>query len=195
LTRPRWRTGCRCWTQDPRARAVIERVGAISGWAARDAGGAGAGLGLAFARYKNVAAYAAVVVKVTVAESVRLDGVWAVADAGLAVNPNGVRNQLEGGCVQGASWALKEAVKLDQHGIASLDWESYPILKFSEVPEIVAEIIDRPDEPTLGVGGCTVGPTAAAIGNAVAHALGRRIHDMPLTRDRVMATLLADEAG
>jgi len=179
----------------PRAQAVIERVAEISGWAARDAGGAGEGLGLAFAQYKNVAAYAAVVVKVTVAESVRLDGVWAVADAGLAVNPNGVRNQLEGGCVQGASWALKEAVKLDAGGIASRDWDSYPILKFSEIPDIVAEIIDCPDEPTLGVGECTVGPTAAAIGNAVAHALGRRIHDMPLTRDRVMATLLADEAG
>lgn len=180
---------------DPRARAVIERAAEISGWAARDAGGSGRGLGIGFARYKNVAAYAAVVVKVTVEESVKLDGVWAVADAGLAVNPNGVRNQLEGGCVQGASWALKEAVKLDARGIASLDWEGYPILRFSDLPDIQAEIIDRPDDPTLGVGECTVGPTAAAIGNAVAHALGRRINDMPLTRDRVMAALLADEAG
>jgi len=176
--------------RDERARAVIERAAALSSWPQRGAGGEGQGLGIAFARYKNVAAYAAVAVAVTVDESVRLDRMWAVADAGLAVNPDGVRNQLEGGCVQGASWALKEEVKVDGAGIVSTDWDSYPILRFSEVPEIEAEILDRPEQPTLGVGECTVGPTAAAIGNAVAHALGRRIQDMPLTRERVMATLL-----
>ena len=178
--------------EDARARAVIERAAEMANWRGRGPGGDGRGLGIGFARYKNIAAYAAVVVAVTVEEAVRLEGIWAVADAGLAVNPDGVRNQLEGGCVQGASWALKEEVKLDGPGIASLDWDSYPILRFSEIPEIEAEIIDRPNQPTLGVGECTVGPTAAAIGNGVAHALGRRIHDMPLTRERVMAALLND---
>ena len=76
-------------------------------------------------------------------------------------------------------------------GITSLDWERYPILRFSEVPEISTTLTGTPHDPSLGVGECSVGPTAAAIGNAVAHALGVRIHDMPLTRDRIMAALLA----
>jgi CO/xanthine dehydrogenase Mo-binding subunit len=106
------------------------------------------------------------------------------------VNPDGARNQLEGGIVQATSWALKEQVRLDEHGIASLDWDGYPILRFSEVPDMQVELVPDAGNPSLGVGECTVGPTAAAIGNAVAHALGVRIHDMPLTRDRIMAALL-----
>jgi CO/xanthine dehydrogenase Mo-binding subunit len=106
------------------------------------------------------------------------------------VNPDGARNQLEGGIVQAVSWTLKEQVRMDEQGIATLDWASYPILRFSEVPEMQVEFVDGASNPSLGVGECTVGPTAAAIGNAVAHALGARIHDMPLTRERVMATLL-----
>ncbi|MGZ0188494.1 MAG: molybdopterin cofactor-binding domain-containing protein [Alphaproteobacteria bacterium] len=178
--------------EDSRARAVLERTAALADWPSKGAGGDGKGLGIAFARYKNIAAYAAVAVAVTVDEEVRLDQIWTVADAGLAINPNGIRNQLEGGCVQGASWALKEAVQVEGNVITSLDWDTYPILRFSDVPDIHAELIENRDDPALGVGECTVGPTAAAIGNAVAYALGRRIDDMPLTRDRVMATLLAE---
>ena len=72
----------------------------------------------------------------------------------------------------------------------SIDWETYPVLKFSEVPEIDIELITRKDEVPLGVGEATAGPTAAAIGNAVSHALGVRIRDLPMTRERIMATLL-----
>jgi len=85
---------------------------------------------------------------------------------------------------------LKEEVKMEGDGITSLDWESYPILKFSEIPEIDTIIMHNPDMPTLGMGECTFGPTAAAIGNAVAHALGTRIRDMPLSRERIAAALL-----
>ena len=120
----------------------------------------------------------------------KVDRVWALADAGLVVNPDGARNQLEGGIVQAVSWTLKEQVTFDEHGIASVDWERYPILKFSELPEIEAELVEPDGNPSLGVGECTVGPTAAAIGNAVAHALGVRINDMPLTRERIMSALL-----
>jgi CO/xanthine dehydrogenase Mo-binding subunit len=175
---------------EPRARRVIEAVAARADWKSRGPAGTGKGLGLAFARYKNRAAYAAVVAAVTVQETVRVDRVWAVVDAGLVVNPDGARNQLEGGIVQAVSWTLKEQVRLDEQGIASRDWDSYPILKFSEVPEMQVELVDGAGNPSIGVGECTVGPTAAAIGNAVTHALGVRIHDMPLTRDRVMAALL-----
>ncbi|HLM12335.1 MAG TPA: molybdopterin cofactor-binding domain-containing protein [Reyranella sp.] len=175
---------------EPRARRLVELVAERAGWASRGPSGAGRGLGLAVARYKNRAAYAAVVAAVTVQETVKVDRVWCVADAGLVVNPDGARNQLEGGIVQAVSWTLKEQVKLDAGGIASRDWESYPILRFSEVPEMQVEFVDGAGNPTLGVGECTVGPTAAAIGNAVNHALGVRICDMPLTRERIMAALL-----
>jgi CO/xanthine dehydrogenase Mo-binding subunit len=175
---------------EKRARRILELVAERANWNARGAGGSGQGLGLAMARYKNRAAYAAVVAAVTVRETVKVDRVWCVADAGLVVNPDGARNQLEGGIVQAVSWTLKEEVKLDAQGIASRDWDSYPILRFSEVPDMDVEFVDAAGNPPLGVGECTVGPAAAAIGNAVAHALGVRIHDMPLTRERVMAALL-----
>ena len=175
---------------DKRARRLIELVAERANWTARGPSGTGKGLGLAFARYKNRAAYAAVAASVTVQETVKVDRVWCVADAGLVVNPDGARNQLEGGIIQAVSWTLKEQVKLDGEGIASRDWESYPILRFTEVPEMKVEFVDGAGNPTLGVGECTVGPTAAAIGNAVNHALGVRIHDMPFTRDRVMEALL-----
>jgi CO/xanthine dehydrogenase Mo-binding subunit len=175
---------------EPRARRLVELVAERSNWSARGPAGSGKGLGLAFARYKNRAAYAAVAAAVTVQETVKVDRVWAVVDAGLVVNPDGARNQLEGGIVQAVSWTLKEQVKLGEQGIASLDWEGYPILRFGEVPEMMVELVDGAGNPSLGVGECTVGPTAAAIGNAVAHALGVRIHDMPLTRERIMAALL-----
>ena len=119
-----------------------------------------------------------------------MDRIWCVADAGLVVNPDGACNQLEGGIVQAVSWTLKEQVRLDDQGIASRDWDSYPILRFSEIPEMQVEFVDGAGTPALGVGECSVGPTAAAIGNAVAHALGVRLHDMPLTRERIMAALL-----
>jgi nicotinate dehydrogenase subunit B len=85
---------------------------------------------------------------------------------------------------------LKEQVRMEGDGVTSLDWAGYPILRFSEVPEISTEIIHAPDLPTLGMGEATFGPTAAAIGNAVAHALGTRIREMPLTRERIAAALL-----
>jgi nicotinate dehydrogenase subunit B len=176
---------------DARARAVVEHVARISGWQAGLPSGTGRGRGIAFARYKNIAAYAAVVAEVAVDESVRLDRVWCAADAGLVINPDGAINQLEGGIIHGASWALKEGVRLDTAGISSRDWESYPVLRFSEVPEVTVELVDPAmDRPCLGVGEAAGGPTVAAIGNAVAHALGARLHDLPLTRERVMAALL-----
>ncbi len=174
---------------NPRARAVIERAAAMSGWSGRLPGGTGRGWGIGFAQYKNRSAYAAVVAEVEVEREVRLRRVWCAADGGLVISPDGARNQVEGGIVQAASFALKEQVRLDAQGISSRDWDSYKILRFSEVPTIAVELIGTPDQPSLGMGECSIGPTAAAIGNAVAHALGTRIRDMPFTRERVAATL------
>jgi CO/xanthine dehydrogenase Mo-binding subunit len=176
---------------DARGRAVVEHAARLSGWEAGTPTGTGRGRGIGFARYKNLAAYAAVVAEVEVDQCVRLLRVWCAADAGLVINPDGAINQLEGGIIQGASWALKEGVRLDGNGISSRDWESYPVLRFSEVPEVTVELVGQAvDHPPLGVGEASGGPTVAAIGNAVAHALGARIRDLPLTRDRVMAALL-----
>jgi nicotinate dehydrogenase subunit B len=175
---------------DRRARLLIENVAGRCGWASRGPAGTGRGLGLAWSRYKNKAAYACVAVELDVDQDISLRRVWCAADAGLVINPDGARNQLEGGIVHAASMTLKEQVTLDGDGITSLDWSLYPIMKFSEVPEIDTVIIHNPDQPTLGMGECTFGPTAAAIGNAVAHALGVRIRDMPLTRERIAAALV-----
>ncbi|HEX3882077.1 MAG TPA: molybdopterin cofactor-binding domain-containing protein [Stellaceae bacterium] len=176
---------------DPRARAVIERVAKMAGWQPGASGGNGKGRGVAFAQYKNRAAYCAVVADVEVDESVRVTDVWCACDGGLIVSPDGAVNQLEGGIIMGASWALKEGVRLDSEGIASRDWESYPILRFTEVPDIAVELVDPlVDRPPLGVGEASGGPTVAAIGNAVAQALGTRIRDLPMSRERVMAALL-----
>ena len=183
--------------KDARARAVIEAVAARAQWqtdaqtdARPDAQGDGSsGCGIAFARYKNIGNYVAVIVRVRVAETIRLEHVFAAIDCGRVVNPDGVINQAEGGIVQAASWTLKEQLRFDRTRITSRSWEDYPILTFSEVPRIETVLLDRPDEAWLGVGEGMVGPTAAAIGNAVANALGVRLYDLPMTRERVIAAL------
>jgi len=180
---------------DHRARRVIERVAAMAKWseseADADRGQAHRGKGIGFAQYKNRAAYAAVIVELEVEDSIRLLRAWCAADAGLVVNPDAVINQLEGGIVQSASWVLKEQVRFDNASAGPIDWESYPVLRFSEVPEIAVELVESDSDLPLGVGEATAGPTAAAIGNAVSRALGIRLRDLPLTRERIMAKLLA----
>lgn len=175
---------------DPRGRRVIERAAEIANWQPKAPRGFGRGKGLGFAQYKNRAAYAAVVVEVEVDESVRLLRAWCAADAGLVVNPDALINQLEGGIIQSASWVLKEQVRFDNDAAGPIDWDSYPVLRFSEVPEIDVELVDADTDVPLGAGEATAGPTAAAIGNAVSRALGIRIRDLPLTRERIMAKLV-----
>jgi len=174
---------------DPRAQRVLTRCADMCGWNGRGEAGRGKGLGIAVARYKNISAWAAVAAEVEVADHVRVTRVWCAADAGLVINPDGLSNQLEGGIVQATSWALKEQVQLGGDGVRSRDWDSYPVIRFSEVPGIACELVDASEHPPLGVGECTIGPTIGAIGNAVAHALGARIRDLPMTRERIIAAL------
>jgi len=175
--------------KDARARSVLEAVRKTSGWKADEPNDGTRGRGLGFARYKNLGCYVAVVAEIDVEADVRVTRAWAVADVGLIINPDGVRSQIEGGIVQAASMTLKEQVTFDRDGITSLNWLDYPVLKFREVPEVDVLLIDRPEQPPLGAGECAAGPTAAAIGNALAAALGTRIRDMPITRERVIAAL------
>ena len=180
---------------DPRAVAVLQSAAAAADWSApklparRD--GAARGRGLALARYKNSGAWCAVVVEVEVSDRIVLDRVWAVVDAGEVVHADGLINQIEGGVLQAASWTLKEAVGWDRQGVTTRSWDDYPILGFDEVPRsLEVQIIDYPDLPPLGVGECAAGPTAAAIANALADAVGVRVRDLPLTPDRLQRAVL-----
>ncbi|QRG05367.1 xanthine dehydrogenase family protein molybdopterin-binding subunit [Xanthobacter dioxanivorans] len=175
---------------DPRARAVIAAAADMSGWGAVMPDGTARGF--AFSRYKNFAAYLATVVELKVDEEVRVSRVWCAVDAGRVINPDGARNQIEGGVIQATSWALKEQVRFADGRVASDQWETYPILRFSEVPEIETRILGTPEDPPLGIGEVSQGPVIAAIGNAVAGALGVRLRHLPLTRARIMAALLEE---
>ena len=109
---------------------------------------------------------------------------------GNVVNPDGIKNQIEGGVIQSASWTLREHVQFDRNGILSQDWSNYAILTMPDVPKVETVLIDRPNERALGAGEAAQGPTAAAIANAFAAATGRRIRELPLTPERVKAALV-----
>ncbi|MGN7292569.1 molybdopterin cofactor-binding domain-containing protein [Rhizobium sp. SAFR-030] len=177
--------------QDPRARDVVTRAAESFGWKAGQKAEQNHGFGFAFARYKNLAAYCAVAMEVKVEPEtgrVRLIRASSAVDAGEVVNPDGVINQVQGGIIQAASWTLYEAVTFDQTRITSVDWSTYPILRFDALPQSVdVDIIPRPGTPFLGAGECGQGPGGAAVANAITNAVGRRIYDLPLTRERVRA--------
>ena len=195
---------------DPRGLAVLELAAQRAGWTTRrrgvagdrgdrgDEGGAGAergdpsheaiGHGLGFARYKGTGAWCAVVAEVAAGAQLRVLRLTIAVDVGLAVNPDGVVAQIEGGAVQATSWALKEAVQFDAEGITSNTWERYPILRFTEVPAVAVHRVPS-TLPSLGAGEASLGPTAAAIANALFDALGVRVRELPLTAERIAAAI------
>ncbi|MGA8032339.1 MAG: molybdopterin cofactor-binding domain-containing protein, partial [Casimicrobiaceae bacterium] len=130
-------------------------------------------------------AWCAVIAEVAVGAKVEVKRVIAAVDAGEVINPDALANQIEGGIVQAISWTLKERVLWDTTRVTTRSWESYPILRFDEVPEIEVKIIERPEAPPLGVGECAAGPTAAALANALYDAMGVRVRDLPLTPERI----------
>jgi CO/xanthine dehydrogenase Mo-binding subunit len=178
---------------DPRARDVITAAADEFHWAARSAPSGGYGSGFAFARYENLAAYCAVAVQVRIdRETGRARVLRAVAavDTGQVVNPDGVRNQIEGGILQSLSWSLYESVTFDKSRVTSVDWATYPILRFGSVPDTVSvRILDQPGAPFLGCGEAAQGPASAALANAVANATGKRIRDLPLNSARIKAAV------
>jgi CO/xanthine dehydrogenase Mo-binding subunit len=177
---------------DQRAKAVIEEAATRFGWEKREKV-PGQGHGFAFARYKNHAAYLALAVTVAVDRDtgrVRVLRAVAAIDSGEIVNPDGIRNQTEGGIIQALSWTLYEQVTFDEKRITSIDWASYPILRFASVPDsIEVHIVPRPNEPFLGTGEAAQGPTPAAIRNAIRDATGTKLYDLPFTRDRVKSAV------
>jgi nicotinate dehydrogenase subunit B len=180
--------------EDQRAKDVIATVADRFGWTNWRKTGPYHGRGFAFAKYKNLAAYVAIALDLEVDRDsgrIRLGRAVAADDSGQAVNPDGIKNQVEGAIVQAASWTLHEQVAFDRMRIKSRDWATYPILRFEEVfRSVEVHVIDRPGQPYLGTGEGGQGPTAAAIANAVAHATGQRIRELPFTAERVKAALL-----
>jgi len=174
---------------DPRGRDVIEKAAQGFGWQKGQKAPADRGFGFAFARYKNLAAYCAIASEVEVNRETgrpRLVRAVAAVDSGQVVNPDGLINQIEGAILQSMSWTLYEAVTFDDTRITSIDWQTYPILRFDAVPEkIDVHVINRPGLAFLGSGETGQGPAAASIANAIANATGKRLRDLPLTRKRI----------
>jgi CO/xanthine dehydrogenase Mo-binding subunit len=136
-----------------------------------------------------------VVAQVAAEHDIRVHRLTIAVDVGRVVNPDGVRNQIEGGATQATSWTVKERVRFDRRRVTSDDWERYPILRFSEAPEIHVEIVSSPSSlsgpspPSVGAGEAAQGPTTAAIANAVADAIGIRVRHLPLTAGAVVAAI------
>jgi nicotinate dehydrogenase subunit B len=172
---------------DPRSREVIQSAARRANWKPRQQSGVGYGIG--FARYKNTGAYCAVVAEIEGADDIRVRRLTIAVDVGEAINPDGVINQIEGGAIQATSWVLKEQVRFDHERITSNSWSSYPILHFSEVPEVQVEVIARPELDPVGAGEAAHGPATAAIANAVYDCLGVRVRNLPITRDSLIAAM------
>jgi CO/xanthine dehydrogenase Mo-binding subunit len=169
---------------DPRARQVLTEAASMAGWDTRGRRD-GIGYGAGVARYSGVAGYCAAVAEVEADTDIQVRRLWLAVDVGRVINPDGVINQVEGGAVQSASWTLREQVRFDRDQITSAGWDSYPILRFTQTPEVMVRIMDAPDQAETGAGEIAQGPVAGAIGNAVAEATGVRVRDLPLTRERV----------
>jgi nicotinate dehydrogenase subunit B len=178
--------------KDPRAKAVIEAAAMAADWKPGRNGNGTSGRGIAFAKYKTLATYVAIIVDLEVDRDsgrIKVPRAYVAVDSGQIINPDGLTNQIEGGVVQSTSWTLHEQVRFDKTGILSQSWDSYPILTMNEAPSVTTVLIDRPNERPLGAGEASQGPTAAAIANAFAAATGRRIRELPLHPERVKAAL------
>jgi nicotinate dehydrogenase subunit B len=171
---------------DPRATTVLQAAARAGGWGEELPEDVGRGLG--FARYKDRGAYCAVVADVEATDQVRVRRLVVVADLGEVVNPDGARNQLEGGATQSTSWTLLEQVRLDRRRLLTTDWEEYPVLRFSQAPPVEVHLVDS-DHPAVGAGEAAQGPTAAALANALHDALGVRVRDLPLSPDAIVRAI------
>ena len=188
--------------KDQRAIDVIQRTSEMFGWKPRPAsaprpvqGGVQVGYGFAYARYKQAENYVAMAMEVAVNRATGKVTVRRVAcahDCGLIVNPNALRNQVEGLIVQTLSRTLHEEVKFDRTRVTSVDWATYPILRFPDVPAIEVALISRPELPLYGAGEAAAVTVPGALANAIFDATGARVRTAPFTPDRVKAALVAD---
>jgi nicotinate dehydrogenase subunit B len=184
---------------DPRAIAVLDRAVAMIGWEPRLSpnpraaqGNLLIGRGVAYIRYKQTENYVAMAMEVAVDRTsgkIAVRRVTCSHDCGLIVNPDGLRNQVEGNIVQTLSRTLHEEVRFDRSKVTSVDWTSYPLLTFPEAPAIEVALIDRPDQPSVGAGEAAAAPVAAALANAIFDATGVRLRTVPFTSERLRTAL------
>jgi len=129
------------------------------------------------------------VAELEVTDSVTVRNLWIAVDVGRVINPDGVLNQIQGGAIQSLSWTLREQIQIADGLVTSDNWEDYPIARFTDIPPVHVEIIDRPHEQSLGSGETSIGPTAAALGNALARTLGVRVVNLPLNSKNILRTI------
>ena len=183
---------------DARGKEVLERVAKLANWQKRadraqpGAGDVAQGRGLTYCKYELSRTYVACVAEVEVNRAsgeIRVPRIFVAHDCGQIINPDGVRNQIDGNIIQTVSRTLMEELKFDRSMVTSLDWESYPILKFPGVPEVIIDLIDRPTTPPWGAGEPAAAVVPSAIANAVYDAVGIRLRSVPFTPDKVKAAL------
>ncbi len=174
---------------DERAKDVIRAAAKLANW--KPAAKPGIGYGVGYSRYKNTGAYCAAVAEIEGDADIRVKKLWLATDVGEAINPDGVINQIEGGAIQATSWVLKERVRFDRSRITSNSWTEYPILTFSETPQVEVQVIQRSEIDPVGAGEAAHGPVTAAIANAVFDCLGVRVRNLPITRDALIAAMAA----
>jgi nicotinate dehydrogenase subunit B len=175
--------------RDERAKDVIRAAAKLAKW--KPAAKPGIGYGVGYSRYKNDGAYCAAVAEIEGDADIRVKKLWLATDVGEAINPDGVINQIEGGAIQATSWVLKERVRFDRSRITSTSWTEYPILRFSETPQVEVQVIQRAQIDPVGAGEAAHGPVTAAIANAVFDCLGVRVRNLPITRDALIAAMAA----
>ena len=184
--------------KDPRGVEVIKRMAASMRWQPRPSPGGetraaiARGQGMAYVHYKHNEAYVAMGMAVAVERSsgrIKVEQITCAHDCGQIINPDGVRAQVEGNILQTLSRVLMEEVKFDRARVTSVDWSSYPIMQFSDAPNLHIDLIDRPSEPPLGAGEAACTPVGAALANAVFDAVGVRLRSVPFTQARVKAAL------
>ncbi len=175
--------------KDERAKDVIRAAAKLANW--KPAAKPGIGYGVGYSRYKNTGAYCAAVAEIEGDADIRVRRLWLATDVGEAINPDGVINQIEGGAIQATSWVLKERVRFDRERITSNSWTEYPILTFSETPQVEVHVIQRSEIDPVGAGEAAHGPVTAAIANAVFDCLGVRVRNLPITRDSLIAAMAA----
>ncbi|SFI32786.1 CO or xanthine dehydrogenase, Mo-binding subunit [Bosea sp. OK403] len=178
---------------DPRGIEVLTRMAALMGWQARPSPqGGGLGRGIAYVHYKFNETYVAIGMEAQVDRAtgaIRVQRVACAHDCGLVINPDALRQQIEGNILQTLSRTLFEEVTFDRGHVTSVDWMSYPILTMPDVPELLIDVIDRPNEPPLGAGEAACAPVPAALANAIFDAVGARLRTVPFTPERVKAAI------
>jgi CO/xanthine dehydrogenase Mo-binding subunit len=179
---------------DPRGIEVLERAARLINWQTRPspAPRGGLGRGIAYLHYKNNETYVATAIEAGVDRdtgAIRVRRVACAHDCGLIINPDALRQQIEGCILQTLSRTLHEEVAFDRSRVTSVDWSSYRILAFPEVPEIAIDLVDRPAEPPLGAGEAAATTVAAALANAVFDSAGVRLRTVPFTPERVRAAM------